>query len=796
MDISTNYASGDKTNTNFNLIEFETPEQLKEIVKKDWMPSVSIGGRTLDHFAYTQFLFGDVDNDSEDISTHCSIEQFQEIFKEYEYYIITSRNHQKIKNKKSVENRWVSPACDRYHVLFLLSEDCYDLGWISNRLDELCNQYNFFDKSAKGATRFYFGHDSTNVIWHDGRKMEYVNVEIPQQEYVFSGTGSSDLDATLNKRIIERLIQGYNEGVFREYGDWIKCGQALKACGFTIDDWRLITDANVTEKILNVKWNGFRPSKIGKGSLIDYARKTDPEFLKPGSIRGSNDTRLFSENNNSEQGNSVEGNDNEIRDNKEYTNNNTKLSNIHNGHETKSQNNGISSGLVLSEEEKQASKILDLYQRMDVDDFPDWSQIRRLSAVSNQPEWVKVAKGTMRNVEVMIKHYGITLRYNLMAHRPEIICPQVKGEGNNQNASYGVIVSLVKLNGLDCLGVIENYVNVLTNKNKYHPVKDWINESDETWDGIDRVKELVNAVELADDFSVDKFELYLRKWLLSCYAALFCENYRGRGVLTFQGRQYQGKSAFFKLLMKKECEREWFTEGLTLDPKNKDSVALAISHWVSELGELEGTFKRSDVSSLKAFLTKESDVIRMPYDRREEMYPRRSVFCASVNDHLFLTDDTGSSRFWVVPINFIHLSRLETFNAKQLWLQVREWYKIGEKWWMTQEEDEELQKTNEVFNEKDPYEDKIRSIYKMIEKDYSEKHVRHMTVSEIAEELGIKIISKALTNGLSRCLKKMKFRFKRTSNKDGYLMPNLYSGSEKDIMQIEHVLSASNDEAV
>jgi putative DNA primase/helicase len=781
MDISTNYSNGDKTNTNFNLIEFETVEQLQNIVKKDWTPSVCIGGRTLDHFAYTQFLFGDVDNDSEDESTHCSIEQFHEIFKGTEYYIITSRNHQKAKNKSRKEYKWISPARDRFHVLFPLSEDCYDLGWVGRQLDELCKLYPFFDNSAKGSTRFYFGHDSSVVLWNDGKRMEYVNVEVPQQEYIFTGTTNTDLDASLNKRILERLLNSYNAGYFKDYGDWIKCGQALKACGFTIDDWRLITDHTVTEKILSIKWNGFKPSKIGKGSLIDYARKTDPEFLKPGSIKSGN----VHGNNFSDKG--------EVRNSgrtgqEDGSTGFPGLSNLPGNDETKSPGTDKGNGLSLTEEEKQAPKYLDFYTKMDVEDFPDWAQVRRLSAVTGQPEWIKVAKGTMRNVEVMLKKYGIEVKYNLMAHRPEIFAPGIKGEGNNQNASYGIIISLVKLNGLDCLSAVPDYIQVLTNKNKFHPVKDWIRSGIVVWDGVDRLSQLVNAIDLADNFPKDKFELYLRKWLLSCYAAIFHENYRGRGVLTFQGRQYQGKSAFFKVLMNKENEREWFTEGLTLDPKNKDSVALAISHWISELGELEGTFKRSDVSSLKAFLTKESDIIRMPYDRREETYPRRSVFCASVNDPLFLTDDTGSSRFWVVPIDFIHLDRLVGFDSKQLWLQVKTWFDAKEQWWMTQEEDMELQKTNNIFNEKDPYEDKILSMYKMADKDMPDNILRHITVSEIAEELGIKILSKSITNSLARCIRKMGFRFKHTKFGGGYLMPVLYNGHERDAKQIEHVM--------
>lgn len=750
-----------KDSSGFKEYEFSNDIELREIVKYDWTPNqFTNGDRKNVNFLSTDFLYADVDNDSQNESINCSIERFNEIFKDKEYFLITSRNHQKEKRKSKGNIEWISKSVDRFHVLFTLDSVCTNGKWIESELDLLVKSYNFFDSSVHDLARFFFGFEETEVFYHDGIKWKITESD-KEKDFDYSNEIKDFSDT--NDNIRKYLTLGYSQGIYNDRDKWIDCGLSLKANGFTIDDFRLITHSTEKEKDIINRWNGFKPTNLNFGSLVYFCQLAYPDFLKPG-WRARAGIQINQSNN--------------------VTKNNPPL--------TKPQPRSSTAVTEISN-----TKYLDKYQRMNIDDFPDYGQMRRMiPGTTNQYEWVKTVKPTLKNFEVMLSKYGIVLRYNLMAHRPEITCPWVFGEGNKQNAGFGYIVSLVKLNNMDCVGVIDSYVNAIINNNKYHPVKDWINDGDQIWDGVDRLKELVNSIKLGDNFSKYKFELYLRKWLLSCYACLFCENYRGRGVLTFQGRQYQGKSAFFKVLMNGGKDREWFTEGLTLDPKNKDSVALAISHWISELGELEGTFRRSDVSSLKAFLTKESDVIRMPYDKREEMYPRRSVFCASVNDPLFLTDDTGSSRFWVVPIDFVYLERLESFNAKQLWLQVREWYKTGEKWWMTQEEDYELQVSNEIFNEKDPYEDAIVSIYKMSEVDYSDNVLRHMTVTDIAKEIGIKIISKSVTNGLARCLRKMKFRFKRNKFGDGYMMPNLYTIGEMDARQINHILGDVNDEAV
>jgi len=745
-----------KDSTGFKEYEFTKPEELKEIVKYDWTPNqFTNGDRKNINFLSTDFLYADIDNDSEDKSIHCSIEQFEAIFVDKEYFLITSRNHQKEKKKSKGSVVWISKPCDRFHVLFPLNTTCIDGKLIESELNKLVKTYNFFDPSVHDLARFFFGYEETEIIYHNGIKWKLDEIEVEKD---FDYTNEIKDFSDTNDNIKKYLTLGYNQGIYNDREKWIDCGLALKANGFTIDDWKLITHSNEKEKDIINRWNGFKPNNLTFGSLVYFCQLAYPDFLKPGwRSRAGITVNPISQKPPAQMSSTVVARNENI-------------------------------------------KYLSKYDKMNIDDFPNYGQIRRMiPGTTNQYEWVRVVKPTLKNFEVMLEKYGIIARYNLMAHRPEIVVPGINGEGNNQNASVGIIASLIKLNNIDCIGVMNDYIQAVTNNNKYHPVKDWINEGYETWDGIDRFKELINSIDIGDGLSNDKFELYFRKWLLSCYACLFCENYRGRGVLTFQGRQYQGKSAFFKVLLKKGEEREWFTEGLTLDPKNKDSVALAISHWISELGELEGTFKRSDISSLKSFLTKETDVIRMPYDKREEMYPRRSVFCASVNDSLFLADDTGSSRFWVVPIKFVHLDRLESFNAKQLWLQVKEWYKTGEKWWMTQEEDFELQVSNEDFTEKDPYEDVIMGLYHIEDRRMNEDNLRHLTVSQIAKEVGINIISKSITNGLARTLRRMNFVYKKTNTISGFLMPRLYSESEKDYMKISHVFTDGkgiNDEAV
>ena len=67
-----------------------------------------------------------------------------------------------------------------------------------------------------------------------------------------------------------------------------------------------------------------------------------------------------------------------------------------------------------------------------------------------------------------------------------------------------------------------------------------------------------------------------------------------QGILVLQGAQNIGKTTWLKKLVK--GGPDVFLEGAVLQPDNKDSVLRVISHWIVELGELDATFRKADLS--------------------------------------------------------------------------------------------------------------------------------------------------------------------------------------------------------
>ena len=73
-------------------------------------------------------------------------------------------------------------------------------------------------------------------------------------------------------------------------------------------------------------------------------------------------------------------------------------------------------------------------------------------------------------------------------------------------------------------------------------------------------------------------------------------------------------------------------------------------------------------------------MIRAPYDRRAEYYARQTFFCASVNQKESLSDQGENSRFAMIPVTEIEYEH--AIDMAQVWAQVRDMYRNGEKWYL------------------------------------------------------------------------------------------------------------------
>lgn len=290
------------------------------------------------------------------------------------------------------------------------------------------------------------------------------------------------------------------------------------------------------------------------------------------------------------------------------------------------------------------------------------------------PDAVFTAKGdlsatqlvTEQNVAWLIDALGFSVSFNQQTrtrvYRHEEL--DIGAGFNEQNEACEFIndmASRLRMKNLERFGVL---TDLIAKRNPFHPMMEWI-ESKE-WDGINRLKQLEQTVPTKQIL----WPVYLKKWLFQVIEAVSgAENdYTSiPHVLCFSGSQGIGKTSWFSALAPGFTATEMELQLNT--PGAKDSMIAALETPITELGEIDSTFKKSEVSALKLMLSRTKDKIRLPYGRIAEVNKRRTVFGGTVNDSQFLMDMSGARRFWVVEVEDQIDSRHD-IDMQQLWAQI------------------------------------------------------------------------------------------------------------------------------
>lgn len=349
--------------------------------------------------------------------------------------------------------------------------------------------------------------------------------------------------------------------------------------------------------------------------------------------------------------------------------------------------------------------------------------------VPSEVDFMTSDKGRMLNLKEnvlgVMKTHSIQVNYNVIKKRMEIEIPHMKFIADMKEEA-----SLVEIEDR-CIkmGVphtrVRDYLKVIANE--YNPVIKWIESK--PWDGTSRIGEFLKTITSSTPEVLK--DMLLKKWLISCVAACYEPNgVELEGILVFQGAQGLGKTMWFKRLC--DYNNGWLLEGATLNPSDKDSVKRAVSHWIVELGEIESTFKKSDIDQLKAFITAKTDELRLPYDRAFTTYQRRTAFYASVNAREFLTDSSGNRRFWCIAVTGINFNH--GINMQQVWAEIKEtMYVQGQKnWFLSPDERELLQESNEGYRTQSSVEDLLLQYVK-----FDTANPQPVQMTELLRDMGI-----------------------------------------------------------
>jgi len=226
----------------------------------------------------------------------------------------------------------------------------------------------------------------------------------------------------------------------------------------------------------------------------------------------------------------------------------------------------------------------------------------------------------------------------------------------------------------------------------FHPIRQYLDSID--WDGTPRLRSI------ARDYLGSDSELHAemaRRFMIGCIARALNPGCKLDTALMLYGRQGYFKSTFFAIL-----GGQWHSD-TAIDIQNKDAYQQIHATWIYEFSELENVVTGRAESRLKAFMASTHDTFRAPYKTAPTRKARSVALCGTTNREEILTDDTGSRRFWIVPVTRPIPRDLLIEMRDQLWAEARAAYDAGEPWWFERDLEDARERANVDFETEDSW---------------------------------------------------------------------------------------------
>jgi predicted P-loop ATPase len=220
----------------------------------------------------------------------------------------------------------------------------------------------------------------------------------------------------------------------------------------------------------------------------------------------------------------------------------------------------------------------------------------------------------------------------------------------------------------------EKAVEAVARDRSFHPVIDYLDGLKH--DGKGRVGNWLSTYLGAAENTYH--EHVGRAMMVGAVARIYRPGCKNDNMPIFEGLQGALKSTAIRTLF-----APWFTDELA-DFGSKDSAMQMRGAWGIEVSELDAMSK-SEVSRIKAFISRTTDRFRPPYGSRIIESPRSCVFWGSTNSDRYLKDETGGRRFWPVKVGKIDIAGLEAVRD-QLWAEAVILFDANYPWWIVKPE--------------------------------------------------------------------------------------------------------------
>lgn len=271
-----------------------------------------------------------------------------------------------------------------------------------------------------------------------------------------------------------------------------------------------------------------------------------------------------------------------------------------------------------------------------------------------------------------------TLRYNLLGNYAEIQHTNlITGEITTRKWSDADEATskryIEEWYGIYSKPKHDDAMRIFFRDNAYNPVMDILNQL--KWDGEERCEHFLTKWAKADDTP------YVHECSRLIFAGgiwrMMMPGCKMDDVIILIGKQGGGKSSLVRFLA---INDNYFGEIKSVE--GKESIEQLDGKWICEIPELAAFTRAKEVEAIKAFITRQKDNYRKPFDRNVDDRPRRCIFIGTTNLPTPLMDATGGRRFYPVQTYcdgydlFKHEAECRQY-IEQCWAEALAKYKAG-----------------------------------------------------------------------------------------------------------------------
>ena len=315
-------------------------------------------------------------------------------------------------------------------------------------------------------------------------------------------------------------------------------------------------------------------------------------------------------------------------------------------------------------------------------------------------------------------------RYNVLTDMPECKPKNTTDYRMIDKRMMNSLCYKAMMQGIDCKDADVKRFLFSDQISTHHPLKDYIAGLPE-WDGTDRVT-MLGARVSGKAMWLNGFH----RWMLGMVAQWLgyparCAN--ALAPILISSEQGMCKSTFCSMLLPEEL-RPYYTDKFAITSTSGCEQKISTFGLIN-MDEFDQYTERM-MTLLKNLMQMKKVNYRKCFKAYYSDLPRIASFIGTSNEKSLLTDETGSRRFLCIEVE--KAIDCSPIDYAQLYAQLKFELESGKRYWLSKEEELEIQKHNRAFYRHSPEEE---AFYKVFDLPKEDETGLNLTATDIFNQL-------------------------------------------------------------